>query len=173
VISNGGFFSIYLAYRLSDKILAIAPVTANIPENMKDIYKTEYPVSVLLINGTNDPLVKYNGGAVGYGKDGFKRGRSLPTDESIKIWQGNYDCSANPVVEDIPDKDNDDDCTAKKYTYSCKDNTNVILIKIEGGGHTWPGASRNLPKLLVGTICRDFNATEVIWEFFKSRQTRN
>jgi polyhydroxybutyrate depolymerase len=173
-ISNGGFFSIYLAYKLSGKILAIAPVTANIPENLKDVYKPEFPVSVLLINGTEDPLVKYDGGAVGFGEDGFGRGTSLPTDESIKTWLSNFECSLTPAVEGIPNKDKKDDCRAKKYIYKpCKDNNEVILIKIDGGGHTWPGASQYLPKFLVGAVCKDFNATEVIWDFFKSRQVRN
>ena len=42
-ISNGGIFSLYLAYKLSGKILAIASVTANIPENISDEFKPEYP----------------------------------------------------------------------------------------------------------------------------------
>jgi len=58
-ISNGGFFSFYLTYKLSDIFLAIAPVTANIPENISGEYNPGYPVSMMLINGTSDPLIKY------------------------------------------------------------------------------------------------------------------
>jgi polyhydroxybutyrate depolymerase len=58
-ISNGGFFSFYLAYKLSKRILAIAPVSANIPDNLKENWKTEIPISLMLINGTKDPLVKF------------------------------------------------------------------------------------------------------------------
>ncbi len=171
-ISNGGFFSIYLAYRLSDKILAIAPVTANIPENMKDVYKTDFPVSIMLINGTKDPLVKYEGGAVGFG-NGFGRGTSLSTDESINIWLKNNGCTVTPAVEEMANKDKDDGCTVTKYIYSpCSGNTEIILIKIDGGGHTWPGASQYLSKFIVGKVCNDFNATEVIWEFFKKQPVR-
>jgi polyhydroxybutyrate depolymerase len=173
-ISNGGFFSIYLAYKLSDKILAIAPVTANIAENLADEFKPEYPVSILLINGTKDPLVKYDGGAVGFGEDGFGRGKSVSTDRTIQIWTKNNECSQSPLVEDIDNKNLADKCKATKYIYNnCKDNTEVILVKIEGGGHTWPGASQYLPKIIVGTVCKDFNATEMIWEFFKQQKPRN
>lgn len=172
-ISNGGFFSIYLAYKLSNKILAIAPVTANIPADIADEFKTEYPVSLLLINGTDDPLVKYDGGAVGYGEEGFGRGESISTDRTIDIWTKNNGCSITPQTEDLPNKSISDKCKAEKFTYTgCNGNTEVILIKINGGGHTWPGGAPYLPKLLIGRVCKDFNATEMIWEFFKSRPLR-
>lgn len=173
-ISNGGFFSIYLAYKLSDKILSIAPVTANIPENLAGVFKPEYPVSMLLINGTKDPLVKYDGGAVGFGEDGFGRGESVSTDRTITIWTQNNQCGAAPEVQEIDNKNWADKCKATKYIYSnCAGETEVILVKIDGGGHTWPGGSQYLPKLLVGNVCKDFSATEMIWEFFKSQKIRN
>jgi polyhydroxybutyrate depolymerase len=168
-ISNGGFFSFYLALKLSHKILAIAPVTANIPENLKDEYKPEYPVSLLLINGTEDPLVKYDGGFVGFKEDEGGRGRSLSTDKTIEIWLENNKCLTDNSSRKIPDVNKKDDCSASKFTHTgCNDNTEVILIKITGGGHTWPGASQYLPKFIVGEVCRDFNATEMIWDFFKN-----
>ena len=172
-ISNGGFFSIYLALKLSDKILAVAPVTANIPENLKDSYKPVYPVSLLLINGTNDPLVKYDGGPVGFRDEDGGRGSSLSTGKTIEIWLSNNNCPNTVTEEKVDDTNKKDGCSAVKYTYaSCADNSEVILVKITGGGHTWPGASQYLPKFIVGTVCRDFNATEMIWDFFKNIPNR-
>jgi len=167
-ISNGGFFSFYLALKLSNRILAIAPVTANLPENLKDSWKTDKPISVLLINGTKDPLVKFDGGPVGFKDDETGRGVSLSTSWTIKILTENNSCMPGVKVEEIDDKE-DDDCKAEKETYyKCADGTKVILVTIKGGGHTWPGASQYLPKIIVGTVCKDFSATEMIWEFFKS-----
>ena len=75
-------------------------------------------------------------------------------------------------VEEIDDKE-DDDCKAEKETYyKCADGTKVILVTVKGGGHTWPGASQYLPKIIVGNVCKDFSATEMIWEFFKSLPER-
>ncbi|MCX7877978.1 MAG: alpha/beta hydrolase-fold protein [Ignavibacteria bacterium] len=171
-MSNGGFFSIYLAYKLSHRILAVAPVTASIPEDYAKDFRTEYPVSLLLINGTKDPLVKYEGGDIGFGEN-TKRGRSISTDETIKIWSRNNGCQNSVKIEKVDDEDTDDGCTAERYIYyRCNDNSEVVLIKIKGGGHTWPGAKQYLPKIIVGKTCMDFNATETIWEFFKSLPAR-
>jgi polyhydroxybutyrate depolymerase len=171
-ISNGGFFSFYLAFKLSNKFLAIAPVCANIPKSMKDIYKPEYPVSLMLICGTEDPLVKYDGGKIGF-KRGKSRGNSLSTDESISIFKKLNKCSDKVKTEDIPDVISDDECYATKNTYSGGiNNTDIVLIKITNGGHTWPGGSQYLPKKIVGNTCKDFNGADVIWEFFKSRKSR-
>ncbi|MBE2227762.1 MAG: hypothetical protein IAE93_10480 [Ignavibacteria bacterium] len=171
-ISNGGFFSFYLALKLSSRILAIAPVTANIPENLKDNWKTDKPISVLLINGTKDPLVKFDGGPVGFKDDETGRGVSLSTSWTVKILTENNSCMQGTKTEVIEDTE-DDDCKAEKETYyKCADGTKVILVTIKGGGHTWPGASQYLPKIIVGNVCKDFNATEMIWEFFRSLPER-
>lgn len=172
-ISNGAFFSIYLAYKMPERLLAIAPVCGNIPENLRDNFKLSSPVSLLLINGTKDPLVKYDGGAVGFGDDESRRGSSISTDWTVKIWTENNSCQQSSKIEEMDDKE-DDGCTEEKTIYyKCADGTKVVLIKIKGGGHTWPGASQYLPKILVGTVCKDFNANDVIWEFFSSLPDKN
>lgn len=170
-ISNGGFFSIYLAYKLSGRILAIAPICAAIPENYSSEFSLQNPVSMMLINGTEDKLVKYDGGSVGF-REG-DRGHSISTDETISLWIEQNGCNKTPAEEDMPNADLFDICKAVKQTYSGgKNNTEVVLIKITGGGHTWPGGSQYLPKFIVGNVCKDFNAEEVIWEFFKNRKIR-
>ena len=166
-ISNGGIFSIYLANQLSDKILAIAPVAASIPENLADNFTTKYPVSALFINGTDDKLIKYNGGPVI--SERSERGSIIAVEESIRKWVKINVCSEEVKTETIPDTDKKDNCHAIRYTYSGgKNNTEVVLIKIENGGHTWPGRKAYAPKILIGNTCQDFQAEEVIWEFFKN-----
>ena len=171
-MSNGGIFSFYLAYKLSNKILAIAPVAANIPDNIIEEYKPEFPISLLLINGTADKLIKYDGGEVGFSKSKY-RGKTISTDESIESFVKLNNCSPVPDIEKLLDTDGEDGCVAIKYSYSGGiNNANVVLLKVFNGGHTWPGGTQYLPKILVGNVCRDFSASEVIWNFFKSVQSR-
>jgi polyhydroxybutyrate depolymerase len=165
-ISNGAFFSIYLACKLPGKLKAIAAVCGNILEDNKDSFALPMPVSLLLINGTGDPLVKYDGGAIV--SERAKRGKSTSTDFTISKWLKADKISAPPVKGIMPDNDRNDGCTATKYTYAGGvDSISVVLIKIENGGHTWPGGRQYLPKFIIGKVCRDFNASEVIWDFFE------
>ena len=63
-ISNGGFMSYRLACELSGTVRAVAPVTAQLSKDLLPDCKPNQPVGVLMINGTLDPLVPYDGGTV-------------------------------------------------------------------------------------------------------------
>lgn len=172
-ISNGGFFSIYLSYKLSDRLLAIAPVCASIPERIYPGFYPKNPVSVLIMNGTADPLVPYNGGAVGNSRMG-DRGRCTSTDSTLQRYISITKVNPTAVVEAIPDRNKRDGCIATSYTYTGgRNDTRVCLVKIKYGGHTLPGGSPYLPKMIIGRVCNDFEGNEMIWEFFKSCKAVN
>lgn len=167
-ISNGGIFSHYLAANLAARIAAIAPVAGGLPEPLSHKFNPGQPVSVLFLQGTADPLVPYDGGYVTPPGAG-KRGQIVSTDAAVKLWTGRDGCQGEAVTEELPDKDPKDGCRVKKFTYAHGTNgTEVMLYKIEGGGHTWPDGMQYLPRLIIGRVCRDFNGTAVIWDFFKS-----
>ena len=45
------------------------------------------------------------------------------------------------------------------------DGAEVVLVVIEGGGHTWPGRKPRLGTL--GRSTRDIVANDMMWEFFE------
>lgn len=164
-ISNGGVFSHYLAANLSWRFAAIAPVVGGIAERFRDKFKPEKPVSVFIIQGTDDPLVPFHGGGILRGR----RGRIIDTDTATQLWVKHDRCLQEPRTGLLQNRDAKDKCTVKWYSWDKgRDNTEVKLFVVQGGGHTWPGGPQYLPAFLVGTVCRDFNATEAIWEFFKN-----
>jgi polyhydroxybutyrate depolymerase len=169
-ISNGATFSHHLAANLSTRIAAIAPVAGGLSEPESEKFKPEVPVSVLILQGTADPIVPYNGGGI-FLPGIFKRerGRIVGTDAAVKRWVEHDGCQRDPVSEDLPDEAPADGCRVKKSIYAKgKNGTDVVLYRLEGGGHTWPGGLQYLPERFVGKVCRDINATGVIWEFFKT-----
>ena len=167
-ISNGAIMSYRLACELAGKITAIAPVDGNIPFLLSSECNPVRPVSVLAINNTNDPLVPYNGGDI-YGH--FHRinlGKVLSVNQSIMYWVNRNSCLPTADVTKEPDKDPHDGTSVTRMTYlNGKEGTEVVLYSVEGGGHTWPDGFQYLPVWLIGKTCRDFDATEVIWSFFK------
>ena len=62
-ISNGGIFSQRLAIELGQHFAAIASLTAQIAEPLAQAPPPN-PISVLIMNGTKDPFVPYEGGEV-------------------------------------------------------------------------------------------------------------
>jgi polyhydroxybutyrate depolymerase len=141
-ISNGGIFSHYLAANHPEKIAAIAPVAGGLADPFHKQFHPKEPVSVLILEGTDDPLVPYDGGRLRAGD----RGKVRPTDETVKLWVEADGCAAGPMEEDLPDRDANDGCTVKRVTYAGgKGGAEVVLYRIKGGGHTWPGGPQYLP----------------------------
>ena len=161
-ISNGGIFSHYLAAHLSARIAAIAPVVGGIADPPEAWLRPEQPVSVLMLQGTRDPLVPYHGGAVAFG-----RGKIIDTEEAARRWAA-LNGGREPVREFLP-ASGKDRCGGLRTVYpGGRDGSEVTLVRLDGGGHTWPGGAQYLPELLIGRVCRDFDATALIWDFFKA-----
>lgn len=164
-ISNGGFMSFRLGAEAADLFCAIAPVAAGIPKAWAEQMNPSRPVSVLMIQGTQDPLVPYSAGFVQVGRK--QRGEKISTDEAIQKWCKLDGCSPDLVTESLPDLVGTDDCRATRFAHrGGREGSEVTLLRVEGGGHTWPGHSQYLPKSLIGPVCKDFDASAEIWEFF-------
>jgi polyhydroxybutyrate depolymerase len=165
-ISNGAMMSHRLGCELSQKIAAIAPVAGNIPVNMASIWAPSRPVPVLIINGTDDPLVPWAGGDVHLGP--AELGQVLSVADTVKFWVTNDKCPSLPLVTQLPDKDPSDGTRVRTEIYGgCENGAEVVLYAVEGGGHTWPGGLQYLPESIIGRTSRDFDASEIIWQFFK------
>lgn len=152
-MSNGGFMSYILACRLNDRIAAIASVTGSMIPNGVNTCKPDRSVPVMEIHGTADGTVNYNGTPL--------VAASIPN--VLKFWQENNGCDQSPNIEQVPNINTSDNTTSEKWTYTnCKDGSQLIHFKVNGGGHTWPGAL-----LSIGVTSQDFNASVEIWKFFR------
>ena len=168
-ISNGGFFSNRLACDLGDKIAAIASVAATMPKPLASDCKPARPISVLYMQGTDDPLVPINGGTVGFVK-GRGRGENISLADAAKFWREVDHITSAPQTKDLPDHYNDGTHVRLQLWTGGKDDTEVDVYTIEGGGHTWPGGAQYLPKIIVGKASQNLNATRTIWEFLQREQ---
>jgi polyhydroxybutyrate depolymerase len=162
-ISNGGFFAQRLALENPKKVKAIATVAATMPEPLSKVKSIDHPVPVMIIHGTDDPLVPFEGGNVRAGA----RGPILSARNTASKWAELNGCNANPEVTDLPNIIEDSTHVRVERYSRCKDNAEVLLYVIEGGGHTWPGGPQYFPEGIIGKTTHNLNASEEIVDFFK------
>lgn len=157
-MSNGGMMCYRLAAQLSDRIAAIAPVAGTMAiENAKP----ERSVSVIHFHGTADDTVPFGGSKTETTK--FLSFRSV--EESIRIWCRINQCPKTPTITTFPGKRKDGTAVTQKTYGPGKDEAEVVLIEVRGGGHTWPGRQPLLGFL--GKSTAHVSANDLIWEFFQ------
>jgi polyhydroxybutyrate depolymerase len=166
-ISNGAIFSNFLALKLSERIAAIAPVAGGLAAPLPSLLRPARPVSVLLFNGTNDPLVPFEGGAVAR-----THGRVVGAEETARRWAQADGAAGKPRREAPPSRPGATCRLERSVWNGGRGGTEVVLNALVGGGHTWPGGPQYLPKALVGVACREPDATRTIWEFFRDHPRR-
>jgi len=162
-ISNGGFFSQRLAIEFPERISAIATVAATMQASLAETRVISKPVSVMMIHGTNDPLVPFDGGRVRAGA----RREILSAHNSAVKWAQLNGCALTPTIQHLPIRSEDSTRVRVENFTQCPGNTEVIMYVIEGGGHTWPGGWQYLPERIIGKTSRNLDASEEIAAFFR------
>jgi len=161
-LSNGGIMSHYLASELADRIAAIAPVGGPL---MMEMPRNQRPVSVIHFHGTKDEFAPFEGGfGKGFlGRNGITSFRSV--DSTIQSWVKANGCKNKPEVVSLPDR-TQDGMSVKQHTWSGgQEGSEVVLVEINGGGHTWPGQKPVLPRF--GKSTSDISANDMMWDFFQ------
>ena len=173
--SNGGMMTYRFMCERSDKIKAAAAVIANMPQNIVAGCRPQNPVSLLIINATEDTFVPYEGGTVAVpalrpGSKPKNHGDVISTDETVNFWVQHNACRYGPHSLQLPDINKRDQSSVARHAYQgCRDGSVVMLYRVEGGGHSRPGSSYFVPKKFFGLVNKDFDAGRTIWGFFSRR----
>ena len=179
-LSNGAFLTSAIACRYADRVAAVAPVAG-----VRDVENCEpaRPVPLLAIHGTEDEFVTFDGtpgDAVanlpapdGSGRtigelraEGEDTGRPAPPPDAptipeiVAAWAERNGCEGPPAEEPLAD-----DVALERY--DCPTGADTGLIRIDGGGHSWPGSELSAAvEEIVGHTTMSISANEVMWEFF-------
>lgn len=157
-MSNGAMLTYRLASELSHRIAAIAPVAG--PMGSETCHP-ERPVSVLHFHGTADEFAPFEGGR---GQKSLSRTEFRSVEHSIDAWVKANGCSEMPEVVELPNHVGDETSVTRKTYGHGKDGAEVVLVVIDGGGHTWPGRQPRLR--ILGRSTGDISANEMMWSFF-------
>ena len=165
-LSDGGLMAFRLACELQGRIKGIATVAASISLDQLVECNIDTTLSIMAINGTRDPVLSYYGGQMIV--DDMERGSMLPIEDAIEFLLEKNGCTEKPTHRDIANRDTFDETRSEKYIYSnCSTGSKIVLIKVNNGGHTWPGGRQYEGQRNIGKTSRDFEATSEIWKFFK------
>ena len=158
-MSNGAIMAYRLASELSDRIAAIAPVSGPMGTEKCD---PKRPVPVIHFHGTDDQFAPFKGGK---GEKSLSGTDFYSVDHSIQAWVKANGCKEEPATVELPDKAKDGTKVTRKTYGGGKDGAEVVLIMIDGGGHTWPGREPGLKML--GKSTKNVSANDLMWAFFE------
>ena len=157
-MSNGGMMAHRVAAELADRIAAAAPVAGTLA--LPAIHPAR-PVPIMMFHGTADGIVPYAG--PGAWSPATMQFQSVA--DTVKAWRDADGCPpGDGTTVRTPDAAGDG-TTIDTTTYAGgRQGSEVVLVKVRGGGHTWPGVPANY--LFIGVTTVNANADDLMWDFF-------
>ncbi len=181
-ISNGGGFAEHVARHGLLPVAGLFLVVGTIREFSRQAEPVpRQRAAVTIMAGTGDPSVPYEGGALStkgmiglmmrrraarHGDLPAKR-RAAPAEAVARDWAAGNGITGEPAVAPLPEVAGDPPVT--RLTWSAPGCLPVVLYRIEGGGHGWPGGPQFLPARVIGPIPRHLDATGILLDLVTAR----
>lgn len=156
-MSNGAMMAHRVAAEMAGRIASVATVAG--PLALGTI-APERPVPVLCFHGTLDQFTPWEGGV---GRRSPTRTRHRGIVDGLLDWvRANR---LDPVASRVPVASGDAGISIERITWGRPDEAEVVLYRIDGAGHTWPG--RRPDSFYLGTSALGFPANPLILDFFR------
>ena len=164
--SNGGMMTYRLVCEQAGRFRAAGALIATLLSDHD--CRPAHPVPMMMILGTNDPLVNWDGKPVTVG--GRTSEPRLSGPQTADFWASINRCRIPGQSQLLPDRDPKDNSTVEKTVFmNCAAET--VLYAIQGGGHTWPKTGNQRFSRLIesyfGPINHDIDASTILIDFFQ------
>jgi polyhydroxybutyrate depolymerase len=166
-LSNGSMMAYRLAAEAAHRIAAVAGVAGamTLPG-----FEPALPVPVMHIHSVNDERALYDGGLGPAFPFTNTRVFHAPVDAMLEKWVARNGCPAKAqAAETVRGRPGHADAahTATRHGYlPCRDGTEVVLWKLTGAGHVWPGGVQDYLPWLLGPGTTVIDANSEMWRFF-------
>jgi polyhydroxybutyrate depolymerase len=171
-ISNGAFLSEHIARHGLLPVQALVLVAGSATAvSRQGAPRPSRPTTVMIFAGTADPLVPYTGGPIGgLGRlvsrrpepSGARRGVAVAMERVATDWVEANGLPPSPVSQPVAVAPGDPAVT--RLLWQAPDRPSVVLYRIDGGGHTWPGGGQYLPSSIIGRVATGLDATGLLLE---------
>lgn len=165
-VSDGGQMAYRLATEHPERFDAVAIVVAQqaAPDN-SNCRAPRGPISVLVMNGTEDPIIPYEGGIASFHGLG-SAGEVQSMAGTLAHWKAVNGIVEPGTRETLPDRDPTDGSTVLRERWVGPGGERLEAYHVIGGGHSLPGGYRGAPEFLLGPVNRDLHGADAIWAFF-------
>jgi polyhydroxybutyrate depolymerase len=172
-ISNGGMMAFRLGVEAADLIAAIAPVEGAL---MVETPGPARAMPLMLFNSVDDRYVPYAGrrGWLEHRSQTARYPRVPGVDEEVARWRGFDGCPAaariGPELKGAAGSADAGNAATRYEWAPCRAGSKIVLWKLSGSWHVWPGAARSVFYLGRGT--RVIDANDRMWQFFRDFSLR-
>lgn len=168
-ISRGGAMAFRLALEAPSRFRAVAAVASNVPapQNFKCKPAETGTSSVMIMNGTEDPIVPFDGGEVALFGLFYKNGPVLSARASAQYFAGLNHIAVKPEVSETQVANG---VRVERVRWHGT-HAEVELVAVHGGGHSLPQPYRRAPRLL-GPSPVEPHGPALIWAFFARQVVR-
>lgn len=166
-LSNGAAMAHRMACEMADEITAIAPVGGGNQLETTRPCTPSRPVAILAIHGTADPCWTYVESTAACLT--VSSTRKVGIAETMASWAQRYACTGQSSRAEF-DRDGDGLRTTELAWSGCS--APLRLLRIEGGGHTYPDGRQYMSVSSIGPTVRDWGA-ERVWGFFAEQGRRS
>jgi polyhydroxybutyrate depolymerase len=165
--SNGGFMTMHFACRPGSLLRAASYVVSGLPA-VEESNCAAPPMPWLAMNGTDDPIVPFDGMKAGIVKNGTAQPELLSADATFDFWAARDQCGAFISKLTLPHLNPRDPTSAEERICEGTAGLPSIEYVFHGGGHSWPNLQYGpLIQKVIGDSNQDVDAGQVIWSFFK------
>jgi polyhydroxybutyrate depolymerase len=167
-VSRGGSMALRLALEAPSHFRAVASVSDSVPApaNFKCKLEGHGSSSVMIMNGTEDPIVPFDGGEVSLFGLFIKRGAVLSARRSGEYFADLNHIAGQPRTDETQVAGG---VRVERILWHNGSKVEIELVAIHGGGHGLPQPYQRHPRLL-GPSPEEPNGPAVIWDFFKRQR---
>lgn len=168
--SGGGHMAYRLALEIPEQIPAVAVLGASLPVAEElDCRPSGRPVSIMIVNGSADPVNPYGGGEV-VAPGGTRLGRVRSTRATAEYFADLHGYGVQSTTSLTRTRERDGGTWVEETMWFGASGAFVNLVTIHGGGHTIPGPRSRLPEI-VGATERRFHAVREAVSFLLGPQS--
>ena len=169
-ISNGGMMAAHYACLRAERLASLMLFKATMPPASDPPCTPARPLPVMLVAGTEDPVVRWDGSIVLAGAVMLQRRRSIP--ESFAFWQAANGCSGVAPAEALPRRGALDAPDVLLHrAEACRHGVATWLYEVRGGGHRLPGGEELSLLRILGRATPDLETSAMILAFARGAKT--